>query len=66
MLPTNQETNRYTKRNTKRIYTCIHTFEPDFHGASIVLENGIEIPITDEMVRESLQKILDQQASKQK
>jgi len=36
--------------------------EPDFHGASLVLENGIEIPITEAMVRCSLEQIIKEQS----
>jgi len=36
--------------------------EPDFHGASLVLENGIEIPITEAMVRACLEQVIKEQA----
>ena len=54
-----------TEPDSRRIYACIYSPEPDFHGASVILENGIEIPITEEMVTESLQIILAQQNSEQ-
>ena len=33
----------------------------DFHGASLVLENGQEIPITEEMIQASLEEIIQQE-----
>ena len=35
---------------------------PDFHGACVILDNGIEIPITETMVRHSLDVIINEQA----
>ena len=31
--------------------------EPDFHGAAVVTADGREIPITEDMVRESLNSL---------
>jgi len=36
--------------------------EPNFHGASIVLDSGIEIPITEAMIQTCLKQILKEQA----
>jgi len=38
---------------------------PDFHGGSLVLENGIEIPITEGMIRHSLNEIIHEQEIQQ-
>lgn len=39
--------------------------EPDFHGACILLESGLEIPITEDMVRSSLEAIIKEQEQSQ-
>lgn len=45
-----------------------HKAEPWMNGAAIVLANGREVPITDSMVRQSLEKIaepMDESAPRQ-
>ena len=37
---------------------------PDFHGGSIVLENGVEIPITEGMIQRSFNEIMQEQEIK--
>ena len=49
-----QEKSQQTETNQKQ-----RPAEPDFNGAAIIDENGVEIPITEEMVQTACDELDD-------
>jgi len=52
-----------TKQNKHKIdpdWKSLAHFEPEFHGASIIAEDGSEIPITEQMLQHAFAMLISQ------